>query len=358
MKRILFLILLSIFTKSTFAQDSLYYKTFNDYITFKLNHTYRGLSFLLSPRKDGLTQYSKAIWYRPNVRSIMGMEVAFKDISIGWSFRLAQNAIFNPGENESEYSDFQLHYIGKKMIYDLYYQNFQGYFIDNSEKVFISDFLKQNEVVQQQRDDIKLRNVLANVTYLFNSDEFSYNAAFTHKQKQLKSAGSFIITGSLGYVKIKGDSSHIPNYTTINFSRDAYINNIEFYLLSVVPGYAYTLLLGNKGFQVSGSVSGFTGLQINQAVNRDNLGFFIKGNARAYLGYHGQVWVCGISGLTDIQAFNTQHVQYRTNNLSATIFLVYKLKTKWMKGRNSFYSDKLIEKVNEQKEKIIPNTND
>lgn len=333
MKRLFICYLLLLIQSNIYAQDSLYVKNFEDFFTIKAGLTYRALNFTLSPRVNGITRFFQPIWYRPSVRSSMSINVAFKDLSIGWSFGLAQNKLFSGRQTESKYQDFEIQSLGKKLSYDLHYQNYQGYFIEN-----IDNRLAGN--VQQQRDDIKLKNIVANISYFFNGEQFSSNAAFSHKQKQLKNAGSFVLTGSLGYFQARADSSFIPENTSVDFAPQAYIDNVDFYSLSVAPGYAYTFLLGNQGWQISASVSGTIGLQYSKNEGNSNEASFnrsLKGIARGFIGYHGHLWVFGISGFADIQGLNTKYVQYRTNNLNATLFCIYKIKSKWMQGRKSLF---------------------
>ncbi len=335
MKKLCICCMLFFIQNNTYAQDTLYIKSFDDYFTIKTGITYRALNFTLSPRINGITQYLQPIWYRPIVRSSLSIDVAFKDLSIGWSFGLAQNRLFSGKQTESKYLDFQMHSsLTKKLTYDLYYQDYKGYFIEN-----INNRLSGNTL--EQRDDIRLRNISANVSYIFNAERFSYNAAFSQSKKQLKNAGSFILTGSLGYFQAKGDSNFISQNTSVTFEPQAYVNNVSFYTFSISPGYAYTFLIGKKGWQVSAGVSASIGLQYNENVGNTSyqtgFNYFLKGIARAFVGYHGNIWVVGVSGLTDIQGLNTKYVQYRTNNLNATFFCIYKIKSKWMQGKKSFF---------------------
>lgn len=343
MKKLFICCFLFFIQNNIHAQDTLYVKTFDNYFTIKTGLAYRALNFTLSPRVNGITQFLKPIWYRPIVRSSLSIDVAFKDLSIGWSFGLAQNRLFSDKQTESKYLDFQLHSsLSKKLNYDLYYQNYQGYFIEN-----LNNRLNGEALVQ--RDDIKLKNIAANVTYIFNGDRFSYNAAFSQSKKQLKNAGSLILTSSLGYFQARGDSSFIPTNTPLPFEPQAFVNNVSFYTLSASPGYAYTLLIGKKGWQISASASALIGLQYNENLgnnsNQADFNYYLKGLARAFVGYHGTTWVVGVSGLTDIQGFNTKYVQYRTNNLNLTFFCIYKIKSKWMEGKKSFFEKKKKEDI-------------
>jgi hypothetical protein len=209
-KRILFFFFICLPCFS-YAQDTAYVKTFEDYFLVKLGVSYRALNFTLSPRENGVTQFFSPIWYRPIVNSSISINAAFKGLSFGWSFGLAQNRIFSNKQTESKYFDFQMHsLLSSKWSYDFYYQDYQGYFIEN-----LDSRLSWNGL--EQRNDIRLKNVQANVSHIFNGNRFSYSAAFSHSKKQLKNAGSFTLTSSLGYMKAQGDSGFIPSTSTLPF---------------------------------------------------------------------------------------------------------------------------------------------
>lgn len=227
--------------------------------------------------------------------------------------------------------------MGKKIGYDLFYQDYQGYFIENLQKRLDGENLGS-------RPDLKIKNISANVFYVFNGDKFSYSAAFSQDNKQLKNAGSILLSASLGYFNVRGDSSFIPEDAQINFNPKANVNTLTIYTFAVIPGYAYTYLIGKKGWHISASASGFIGLQYNDSVSTfsdDTLyNYFFKGIGRACLGHHGDSWVYGVAAMTDSQGLNTRYVQYGIVNFGITASCSYKFETKFMHGKKSFFDKK------------------
>ena len=330
-----FLVVL-VFNK-TCAQDSTYVKTYPDHVQIKTGLSYNALNLTLNPRLKGVTDFFKPILYRPSVRSGMGLDVQFKGISIGWSFGIPQNKLLNKSQAESKYSDFQFHSLGKKIGYDFYHQDYQGYFIENLQR-------RLDGVALDSRPDLRVKNISTNVFYVFNGEKFSYSAAFSQDHKQLKNAGSIIVASSFGYFNVQGDTSFIPEDAQINFNSKANINTLTIYTFAVIPGYAYTYLIGKKGWHLSASASGFIGLQYNDGASTfadDTVyNYFFKGIGRACVGHHGDSWVYGVAAMTDIQGLNTRYVQYGTVNLGITASCSYKFKTKFMQGKKSFFGKK------------------
>ncbi|TAF68124.1 MAG: DUF4421 domain-containing protein [Cytophagales bacterium] len=341
MKYLLSILLISTTYTLAAQNDSSYIQKFEDYMLIKTGATYRGLDLTLSPRINGITQFLEPLWYRPSVRNSVSVGVNFKGLAISFGFKLAQHPLIRDRQGESKYFDLQVHSFGKKLGYDIYYQEYQGYFIEDISNLINNIITGQ---ALQRRDDIRLQNFSVNVFYTFNGDKFSYRAAFVHDEKQNKNGGSFIINGSLGYFNAKADSSFTTNNIGINFRPEAAFNQNTFYTFAITPGYAHTFIV-KKHFYISASASGLVGLQYHEGQAQNNntqvgLNYFLKGIARASVGYHTQKWVIGASAMLDLQAMNTEFVQYRTNNLEISAFLAHRFKVKWMAGKKSFFGGK------------------
>ncbi|MDX2301591.1 MAG: DUF4421 family protein [Microscillaceae bacterium] len=341
MKRLLFFALLLIVHSLQAQKDSTKYQrknfeTFNDYILLRASLHNNSLNLSLSPRENGITQYLKPIWYRPSVQNNLGFGISFKGLSLSYSFKLRQNSLISARQGKSQYQNIQIHSFGKKLGYDIYYQDYKGYFISS-----LNDFFNRlfNAVPLERRDDLRLRNIGANVQYIFSPHKFSYRSAFVFDERQTKSGGSFTLTGSLAYFRAAADSSFIPTDKT-EFDPKAHFSKAEFYTFTAAPGYAYNIIFP-KGFYISLAASGMVGLQYFEArsdqLSDDGLSYLLKGIGRASIGYHVRKWVTGIAISADIQGMNTKYVQFRSNNLDLSVFLAYRIKTGWMKDKKSFF---------------------
>ncbi|MDX1903640.1 MAG: DUF4421 family protein [Thermonemataceae bacterium] len=336
---ILYIFLQMLFSTELLAQGE-YIQTFTDHFLVKVGANNRSLDLTLSPRVRGITQFDKLLWYRPSVQNTIGVGVSFKDIGLSYSFKLAQRPATRSAQGNSKYFDMQLHSLGRKYGYDIYYQNYQGYYIVDLKNI-VNNFI--NGVAFERRDDLRLQNISANFFYVFNSEKFSYRAAFVLDEKQLKNAGSFILTSSLGHFRASADSSFIPDSNALGFDNEAFFKQSDFYTFSATPGYAYTFV-SRKGFYLSLSASGLIGIQYNEnrAENSfdSGVGYFLKGIGRGAVGYNHKNWILGVTASADIQGMNTRYVQYRTNNLDILAFVAYRIKTKWMEGQKSVFERK------------------
>jgi len=311
---------------------------FHDYFMIKAKVNNSSLNLGLSPRVNSINQIFKLVLYRPSVLNVVGAEVHFKGFALGFGTKVAQHPLVKAREGTSQYFDFRVHSYGKKLGYDIYYQDYEGYFISDLDD-FFTNFLSGTSL--RRRDDLQLRNISANVFYVFNADNFSYRAAFVHDERQLKSAGSFILTASAGYTTAKGDSTIVPTDTDITFDPRSFYSNAKFYTLAIVPGVAYNWVKPS-GFYISASASGMLGMHYFEAgsetLNDSGLNLMLKGIGRFSIGFNKENWVYGASGSADVQGMNTRFVEFRTINLDATLFVAYRFKTKWMAGRKTIFN--------------------
>lgn len=318
-------------------------ETFEDYFLVRAGLTNRSLNFNLSPRQSGFTQYLKRLWYRPGVQNTLGVGVRFKGLGLSYSFKLAQHPVMRARTGESKYFDLRINSFGHKYGYDVYYQNYKGYFISNLDVSSLDNFVNSAFSVFSgdtllRLDDMRLQNLSANYFYIFNNERFSFRSAFVLDERQLESAGSFLLTGSFGWTKASADSSFIPTYDTLGFRPEAYYHSMDFYTLACTPGYAFNWV-HRKGYYLTFGVSSMAGLLYYQgeAENSEinNWSYFIKGIGRASVGYHGKRWVVGASLSGDLQANNTRFVQYRTSILDLNGIVAYRFPVNWLKGRKS-----------------------
>lgn len=353
---------------SGIEEEKTNFETFDDYFFVRANMTNRSLNFNLSPRKNGFTQYFKRLWYRPGVSTTVGLGVRFKGIGLSYSFKLGQHPLMRSQIGQSEYFDLRINSLGHKFGYDVYYQDYRSYFISNLDITGVRNFVNSlgsilNGDTVLRRDDMHLQNLSANFFYIFNDTRFSYRAGFVFDERQLKSAGSFLLTGSLGWTRASADSSFIPPYDTLGFDPQAYYRLMDFYTLAVTPGYAHNWV-HRKGYFLTWGVSGMVGLLHYQGASEtadiSKWNFFLKGIGRASTGYHGQRWIVAATGSVDVQANPTRFVEYRTSILDITGMIGYRFPVNWLKGRKSLIQFKKKDKKEKEegKDNELPSPSD
>ncbi len=348
-KNLLVLKIINIFLLCFIPQEIIsqsdYLQTYDDYILVKTSIVNRSLNLNISPRENGTTKYLKRLWYRPNVRSTVGLGVRFKGLGVSYSFKAIKDPLINDITEESKYTDIRVNSLGKKIGYDINYQDYQGYFksnfdINGFQNLFssIRNLGRQDSVFT--RNDLRLRNYSANIYYIFRPERFSYRAAFVFDERQLYSGGSFILTSSIGLLKINADSTITFDGTGIDFHPSVSYSDMNSFTFSVIPGYAYNLIFKEKFYASMGASAliGFMFLNGKTSTSENTrASYFLKGIIRSSLGYHADSWILGMAFTGDFQGINTKYAQYRTSIFELSVFVAHRLLINWRKGKKTLF---------------------
>jgi hypothetical protein len=128
--------------------------------------------------------------------------------------------------------------------------------------------------------------------HLSNSDKFSYKAAFTQRDWQIRSAGSFLYGGEIHYGVVRGDSALVPFGASPDYVQ-AGIDKIQFFSIGPGIGYAYTLVLGKHFFVTASAIA-----SLNVNLSAESTGIIKNtvtkilpaGNYKAAIGYNSDSW--------------------------------------------------------------------
>ncbi|WP_281235498.1 DUF4421 family protein [Flavobacterium gelatinilyticum] len=173
--------------------------------------------------------------YIPNNRLTAGLGFAIKNTI--FSFQPGYG--FFPLKDNKEYGksktmDFQIHNYGRKMILDLFLQNYKGFYTENNSGEVRNIF-----------PDMSVLHIGAEATYLFNNKKFSSKAAFDLNEIQLQSAGSWLLGGGAYFYNLKGIENGTSNSTS----------EFENLQLGINGGYAYSWRV-DEHWLLSGMVKG------------------------------------------------------------------------------------------------------
>lgn len=218
------------------------------------------------------------ISYKPNSPYGIGLGVTYKNISLSGSYGFDFMRDKKKGTTKS--LDLQYHRYGRKVVVDIFFQNYKGLYTDTDEKNGIYTYFP----------DVHLIQYGAFAQYIFNGNRFSYRAAFDQDELQLKSTGSFLLGGGVYYNKAKSDSSLV-------FIDERQLNNFQF---GVSAGYAYTWVINKRVF-ISGSLS------VGVNVGAESIDRFGKERLEVYptifprfsAGYNHDSWSVGLSILNN-----------------------------------------------------------
>jgi hypothetical protein len=212
----------------------------------------------------------KNITYIPNSPVGIGLSVGYKKFSLAGG--ICFDFLRNKDKGKTNIIDFQYHYYGNKFIFDLFIQNYKGFYTKGEDRVLII------------YPNLRLVQYGLSGQYVFNNKRFSYRAAFNQTERQLKSAGSFQVGGGVFYNQISSDSLLIH--------KDR--NKLEYYQLNFSGGYVYTQVI-KTNFHVSLGLS--AGLNLEAENPRKIKGISPSFFPRLSMGYNGKDWSLGLSFL-------------------------------------------------------------
>jgi hypothetical protein len=222
-----FLIFSAIFVylPACFAQvDSTYIEPYNQKLAIKA---------YLSRNYIEIQQEGKD--YKPNNPMSLGAGLSLKNTVLYLEYCWGLKFTTNPKFGKTSSLDFQLHNYGRKLLFDISYQNYKGFYHQSDKS---SD--NENETIELY-SDLKVRQIGAEVTYLFNGKRFSAKSAFAQSEKQLKSAGSFALGGGIY-------QNHISSGERLFATENFVANNLQF---GITFGYAYSYVINKNYFTIS-----------------------------------------------------------------------------------------------------------
>ncbi|HTE32806.1 MAG TPA: DUF4421 family protein, partial [Chryseolinea sp.] len=172
-------------------------------------------------------------------------------------------------------------------------------------------------------------NWRATGSYIFNNKKFSFRSAYNFTESQLRSAGSFVVFGSVSGFKTEGDSAILGHNYDADFGRDSKVLKFKSTAISFAPGYTYSLI--HKGFFINGTVAlgpshnwlyyrtetGETGKDLNFTA------FFL---ARLSLGYNGDRFFGGVSYVSQGVNAKFETVQLNTSTGQLKVLFGYRFR--------------------------------
>ncbi|HEY9115046.1 MAG TPA: DUF4421 domain-containing protein [Bacteroidales bacterium] len=309
--------------------DTNYYASYMDELTTRLYSSVKYTAFRISNKEE-----NQNLLYLGNRNIILGFGATYSwfTLNIGLNFPFVNHD--NSKYGKTNYLDLQTHMYLRKMNLDLYAQNYNGSYLQNSGNV-LSNW-PQNDTFQKRRD-ISTFTIGYNVQYVFNWKRFSYKAIYNQNEWQKKSAGSLVIgTNAFFYVNV-ADSSFFPQnlenpdlFYGLDYNRQDVLN------VGLSAGYYYTLVIA-KHFFISAGAAGGPGLGyvwindgVKESVRFSSVAFNFNAMGRASIGYNSERVFVGASILQQF-FFNQQPTQNIWNHFgtgNARIYLVYRISLK------------------------------
>lgn len=264
---------------------------------------------------------SRQLSYLPNDAFNFGIGGYLFELNLELTFSLPldQQSVRKYGESDSR--GFMLNAMSKRWSFEIFHQNFSGFYIDDS-KVSIPPASPY-----PQRNDISTRMYGLTGSYLLNHERLSYRAVYNFSERQIRSAGSMIIFWGLTSFKMTADSSILTQPQRDHYGDDVDFTTLRYTTLTLGPGYTHTFVY--KDFFINGTISfgpahNWINYRLRSGEDRNEIAINTSVMARIGIGYNSERLFGGVMFLTQSNNVRFDEVRFAGNNQTFKILVGYR----------------------------------
>ncbi len=270
--------------------DTTYIKSYKDKFFVWPVAKNRSLSFRLEdPETAG-----RNVEFKPNSATGLGLGVYLFDLGIEFTLPVPK-----PKDQEDLYghtrsTDLQLNILSRRWGGDVVYQRYKGFYLFNTQPTVPPGY------PYPQRPDIVTENLGINGVYVLNnSHRFSLRSSFTFADRQLKSSGGWLLSGSFNLFEIDGDSAIVNPFYQVLLGQTRSFTSLDYRTYAIAPGYAHNFIIRKKFFfsllvAVGPAVNDFRYFDTNgERHSATHVNSYI--DARAALGYANDKFFAGLT---------------------------------------------------------------
>lgn len=269
MQKILFLFLtLALSSNLIKAQkDSTYIKSYG-YVFSLRGYISKDFLQLIQDSENGASGT-----FSPNNVPKTGIGISINNTILSFGYGHSFSFMKDKSKGNTKSFDFQLHNYSQKIVFDLFIQRYKGFFWEEEDN-------KDNLKICP---DLSIKQYGGNIQYVFNNKKFSYKSSFVHNERQLKSAGTFLIGASIYKIKIKADSSFV-------YKDKNKLTNFQF---GVNGGYAYTWANRHMYATIAGTLGVNLGGKRFEELLKNKIEVYPSTSIRVSVGYNKRNWTFG-----------------------------------------------------------------
>jgi len=260
----------------------------------------------------------KRLIYKPNIASSVGIGVSYSWLSFNATIPTPRAGNEEGEKGKTKQFRLGFSFNGRRVWFDTKYEQYKGLYLSNPEVLEDNWFLHNTRY--PLRPDINSKTFYTRVYYSFNNQKFSYPATLFRRERQKKSAGSFLLGGTFIYSQVAGDSSLLPARLQSNFPEDANLVRFRSATYSVNVGYAHTFvfkkyLFTSLSLRPGLAIRSRSGLQPGDVAADLPVQLGLQGDGRATFGFNSNKYYGGITGSLlfssgSLEASNRQRSYY------------------------------------------------
>lgn len=201
-------------------------------LTIPISKKFFGFN-LTDPARD------KTLKFSPNTYYNVGFN--FSNIILTFGFAPGLRFGSKPGHGNTSSRDYQLTLIGRRVITDLNFQNYKGFYVYNAGEFVLKS---QSEQEVDVRPDIRVLSFGVNTMFIYNYKKYSLRGSFSFTDVQRKSAGSFMTGLYHSHTIFSSTDTTIVKTPFRSYFSNALqdVNSISVITLGLSFGYGYTFV--------------------------------------------------------------------------------------------------------------------
>lgn len=316
------------------GQETAYKRTPQDSMNLKLHFTNRGLRTSVLQKSSG-----QSLQLAPDNRNFIGVGAYFWRLGVKLYLPLPVSWFFNQAEEfSSRVIDLQAGLYLDKWMFD---GSLQWY----SQLYPASENIPSDIVKQASDNQLTSLQSYLTVTYLFTEDQVSFKSSYNRNEMQLRSAGSWMLSGGLSYYTLRGQNSIFDPSQRIRFGTDSLISQLSATAFQLRPGYVYNFVFGK--FMLHGAASVGLAFQnksfTKPTVSGNSLGVAPEYNLRASIGYDDGKYFASLFLVLQQSSLSIEGIRLDNSSRNIQFFVGYRLPTPaWLKNLRPALMDKIL----------------
>ncbi len=238
---------LAVTAQQVFEWDTLKYRKYHSNFIVSLFQSYRNFKNEFQQFKAHDSLGISKNHYEADSRLVTGVEIIYDKFSFGVALRTKPQDN-SAGKGRSTTFNTNLNFGGNIWYFQNTFRYFKGFY-DSNTAAYDTSF--SNTGRYYQRPD--MQNVLFRSKFLYftNHEKYAFRAGFAGNYRQLRSAGTWIMSANMNYYKLRSDSSIFAMPSRAYYADYASMRGLRVMGVSVNLGAAATLVI-LKGFFLTG----------------------------------------------------------------------------------------------------------
>lgn len=259
------------------------------------------------------------IQYRPNSLGRLTLGVSFLGFGASVGLTTERNAEQEVQFGRTQGADYQFRFFREQNSFDLFYQKYEGFYIENSDKI---DSSIQGTDPYLQHSDLRSEHLGFQYFRTFSPEDFSMAACFDQSGWQKESGGTWFGYAAIDQHSLRADSSLIPNELAANYAAIQKFRGGDFTTGKIGFGGAYVWVYDK--FYLAGKLVIAGGQQKQKYyLGDESVDRWLPAtgvNAKASLGYNGDTYFTSLHIFTDTTAIAIKDRQISMGTLDVSLF--------------------------------------